>query len=158
VNTLQTEADHAVAIGDSFALGELRLTLKGLTPVEGPNYRATRGTVEVAREGRRTLTLHPEKRRYNAQQAVMTEAAIAVGFLGDVYVSLGEPLEDGRWTVKVWVKPLIDWIWFGCLLMAVGGFTALSDRRYRPAFVRGARSPAPMPGAGPGPLAAGRSG
>ena len=158
VNTLQTEADHAVAIGESFALGERHLTLKGLTPVDGPNYRATRGTVEVAQAGGRTLTLHPEKRRYNAQQAVMTEAAIAVGFLGDVYVSLGEPLEDGRWTVKVWVKPLIDWIWFGCLLMAIGGFTALSDRRYRAAFVRGARSPAALAGAGPDPLTAGRSG
>jgi cytochrome c-type biogenesis protein CcmF len=154
VNTLHSEADHAVRIGERFTLGERTFTLRALTPADGPNYQATRGTVEVVEPGGRTLVLHPEKRRYNVQQSVMTEAAIDVGFLRDVYVSLGEPLADGRWTVKAWVKPLIDWIWAGCLLMAVGGFVALSDRRYRSALVR---SPRPAAGA-VDPLATGRTG
>jgi cytochrome c-type biogenesis protein CcmF len=66
----------------------------------------------------------------------MTEAAIDSGFLGDVYVSLGDPVGDGSWAVRVYDKPFINWIWFGCILMALGGFLALSDRRYR---VRAAR-------------------
>jgi len=75
----------------------------------------------------------------------MTEAAIDSGFTRDVYVSLGELLPDGRWTVKVWIKPFIDWIWVGCFLMALGGFAAIADRRYRTSrrTATAARRPAP---------------
>jgi cytochrome c-type biogenesis protein CcmF len=75
--------------------------------------------------------LLPEKRFYTTTQMVMTEAAIDSGFTRDLYVSLGEQLPDGRWTIKTWVKPFIDWIWAGCFMMAIGGFIAISDRRYR---------------------------
>ena len=61
----------------------------------------------------------------------MTEAAIDPGFTRDLYVSLGDPLEGGAWLVKVQHKPFIDWIWGGCLIMALGGLLAASDRRYR---------------------------
>ena len=61
----------------------------------------------------------------------MTEPAIDTGFIRDLYVALGEPLEDGAWVVRVYHKPFVDWIWFGCLLMAFGGMLAVSDRRYR---------------------------
>ena len=73
----------------------------------------------------------------------MTEAAIASGILGDLYVSLGEPVGDGAWTLRVYHKPFVTWIWGGCLLMALGGFLALSDRRYR---ARSSRAEA-VPGA-----------
>ena len=142
VNTLQTEADEAVAIGQSFTLGERQFTLTGLTPADGPNYRATRGTIEVVEPNGRILTLRPEKRHYLVQDSVMTEAAISIGAFRDVYVSLGEPLPDGRWTLRAWIKPLIDWIWFGCTLMAIGGFVALSDRRYRAAITQRRARPA----------------
>ena len=72
---------------------------------------------------------------FNASGTTMTEAAINTGFLGDRYVSLGEPVTDkgetGAWGVRVYVKPFVDWIWFGCFFMALGGFVAMSDRRYR---------------------------
>jgi cytochrome c-type biogenesis protein CcmF len=63
----------------------------------------------------------------------MTEAAIEPGLLGDLYVSLGEPIpdSDGAWAVRVYVKPFVDWVWAGCVLMALGGIFAISDRRYR---------------------------
>jgi cytochrome c-type biogenesis protein CcmF len=61
----------------------------------------------------------------------MTEAAIDTGFVRDLYVSLGEPVDNNAWGVRVYHKPFVDWIWGGCFLMAVGGFLALSDRRYR---------------------------
>jgi cytochrome c-type biogenesis protein CcmF len=73
----------------------------------------------------------PEKRMYFATQMPMTEAAIDTGFARDLYVSLGEPVDNGAWVVRVYVKPFVDWIWGGCLIMALGGVVALSDRRYR---------------------------
>jgi cytochrome c-type biogenesis protein CcmF len=87
-------------------------------------------------------TLHPEKRVYNAQsQMPMTEAAIASGIFGDLYVSLGEPVGDGAWTMRVYHKPFVTWIWGGCLLMAFGGFCAISDRRYRAGSARATTIP-----------------
>jgi cytochrome c-type biogenesis protein CcmF len=103
--------------------------------VTGPNYRAARGDVAVSREGKELMVLHPEKRIYNAQQMAMTEAAISTGILGDLYVSLGEPVSgdaaEGAWSVRVYHKPFVVWIWGGCIVMALGGLLALSDRRYR---------------------------
>lgn len=80
--------------------------------------------------------MYPEKRLYSVQNQMMTEAAIDSGLLRDLYVSLGEPLEDGAWSVRLYHKPLIDWIWGGCLTMALGGLLAISDRRYRLAWRR----------------------
>jgi cytochrome c-type biogenesis protein CcmF len=75
--------------------------------------------------------LEPEKRVYNASGMAMTEAAIDTGIFRDLYVALGEPLENGAWIVRVYHKPFVDWIWFGCMLMAFGGGLAITDRRYR---------------------------
>ena len=93
------------------------------------------GQIDLIRDGRVVRTLHPEKRIYPTSSMPMTEAAIDVGFLRDIYVSLGEPIDKARvggaWVVRVYFKPFVDWIWGGCLLMALGGLLAISDRRYR---------------------------
>jgi cytochrome c-type biogenesis protein CcmF len=60
----------------------------------------------------------------------MTETAIDTGLFRDLYISLGEPVSGGAWSVRVYYKPFVDWIWGGALLMALGGGLALSDRRY----------------------------
>jgi cytochrome c-type biogenesis protein CcmF len=99
--------------------------------VRGPNYRAARGTFDVSKNGRHVRVLQPEKRVYNASGMAMTEAAIDTGLFGDLYVSLGEPVDGGAWSVRVYHKPFVTWIWFGFLIMAIGGLVALSDRRYR---------------------------
>jgi cytochrome c-type biogenesis protein CcmF len=75
--------------------------------------------------------LLPERRVYTVQEQVMTEAAIESGITGDLYVSIGDPLQGGAWLVKIQHKPFVDWIWGGCLLMALGGLLAATDRRYR---------------------------
>jgi cytochrome c-type biogenesis protein CcmF len=93
----------------------------------------------VTRDGAPVTVMRPERRSYPVQDQTMTEAAINAGLTRDLYVSLGDPLEGGAWLVKVQVKPFIDWIWGGCLLMAIGGLLAASDRRYRMAMP--ARSP-----------------
>ncbi|MFO1306762.1 MAG: heme lyase CcmF/NrfE family subunit [Burkholderiales bacterium] len=107
----------------------------GVVPVNGPNYSGVAGIVEMRKDGKLLDTLRPEKRIYNASGMPMTEAAIDAGMFGDRYVSLGEPVTDkgaeGAWAVRLYIKPFVDWIWLGCFLMALGGFVAMSDRRYR---------------------------
>jgi cytochrome c-type biogenesis protein CcmF len=93
------------------------------------------GSFELTKDGKVLRMLHPEKRDYGPGSMPMTEAAIDASLTRDVYVSLGEPLEadkeNGAWAVRVYFKPFVDWIWGGCLLMALGGLLAASDRRYR---------------------------
>src|SRR5213079_2496887 len=99
-------------------------------------YNALVGTVDVMRDANPLTTLLPEKKRKLPSGKRITRGRTARGFLGDKYVSLGEPVAEnaalnGAWGVRIYVKPFVDWIWFGCLLMALGGFLAVSDRRYR---------------------------
>ena len=127
---LSVEKDIRLAPGEVASHGGVQFHFIGVAATNGPNYRAQSGRFEVL-DGERRLLLVPEKRRYLAGGSVMTEAAIDPGFLKDIYVSLGEPLGDGAWAVRVYVKPFVRWIWFGALLMAFGGVLAVSDKRYR---------------------------
>jgi cytochrome c-type biogenesis protein CcmF len=133
VKGYETERDLRMAPGDKVAIGGYEFTFVGTREVPGPNYSALRGDFEVRREGSPTILrlMHPEKRVYHAAGATMTEADIDTGFTRDLYVSLGEPVENNAWGVRVYHKPFVDWIWGGCFIMALGGFLALSDRRYR---------------------------
>jgi cytochrome c-type biogenesis protein CcmF len=133
VKGYETERDLRMAPGDKVAIGGYEFTFRGIREVPGPNYAAVRGDFEVRREGSPAVvrTMHPEKRVYHAAGQTMTEADIDTGFTRDLYVSLGEPVEGGAWGVRVYYKPFVDWIWAGCFVMALGGFLALSDRRYR---------------------------
>ncbi len=131
VKTYETERDVKMNVGDSTTVNGYVFTFKGVQNIQGPNYEATRGSVEVTRNGKLVVAMNPEKRVYRIQQNPMTEAAIAPGLTGDLYVSLGEEVEGGAWIIRVYVKPFIDWIWGGCLVMALGGFLAVTDRRYR---------------------------
>ena len=143
VKAYEAERDANMKPGDSVALGAYAFRLDGISDVKGPNYVAARATVTVTRAGRPLTVLHPERRVYTVQEQVMTEAAISPGLTGDLYVSLGDPLEAGAWLVKVQHKPFIDWIWGGCLIMALGGVLAASDRRYR--FYEKKRASVPVP-------------
>ena len=132
--------------GDVTHVGGHDFRFIGIRNVNGPNYRAARGEFEVS-QGNRVIRLHPEKRTYVSSTMPMTEAAIDAGFTRDVYVSLGEPLEGQAWAVRVYYKPFVDWIWAGCLLMALGGLCAVSDRRYRLKVKAAAAVPEPEPAA-----------
>ena len=140
VTQFSEERDLRMEVGDSITLNDHGFTLQALTVVEGPNYVADRGVFSVAYKGAAFTTLMPEKRRYVASGQIMTEAAIDAGVLRDLYIALGEPLGDGAWSVRVQHKPFIRWIWFGALLIGVGGLTTSFDRRYR----RARRSEAPQ--------------
>jgi cytochrome c-type biogenesis protein CcmF len=131
VRGFETEKDVRMAVGDTVEVGGYTFALAGLAQVAGPNYESTRGQVRVTRKGREVAVLHPEKRFYQVQRMPMTEAAIDTGFTRDLYVSLGEPVGEGAWVVRIYYKPFVDWIWGGAFLMAIGGVVAVSDRRYR---------------------------
>jgi len=131
VKGYEVEKDVRMKEGDAVELAGYRFTLTDVSPANGPNYKAARATMTVTRDGRPVRTLHPEKRVYTVQEMPMTEAAIDTGALRDLYVSLGDPVEGEAWLIRVHYKPFISWIWAGCLLMALGGFLAASDRRYR---------------------------
>ncbi|MFZ9407166.1 MAG: heme lyase CcmF/NrfE family subunit [Burkholderiaceae bacterium] len=146
VKTLEVEVDSALGPRQSLTVRGYQLTLTDMGEFQGPNYRGVRARIEVRPESGGMFVLEPEKRFYPVTQSVMTEAAIDSGLTRDVYVSLGEQLPDGRWTVRAWVKPFIDWIWAGCFLMALGGFVTMADRRYRAKRTSGAGAGARLTG------------
>lgn len=131
VGAYQEEKDVRMAPGDTVSVGGYQITLVEVRPAQGPNYQATRGIFELGRHGKAEAFLYPEKRNYDSSTMPMTEAAINGGLTRDIYVSLGEPLEGNAWAVRVYYKPFVDWIWIGCLLMALGGLFAVLDKRYR---------------------------
>ena len=131
VKTYEVERDVKMQVGDTTVVRGYTFQFNGVREYQGPNYAAVQGKMDITRNGRAVTTLYPEKRVYRVQQSPMTEAAIAPSLAGDLYVSMGEVLNDGAWIVRVYVKPFVDWIWGGCLLMALGGALAVSDRRYR---------------------------
>ena len=117
--------------GDSLDLAGYEFTFEGVQKVRGPNYLADQAEFNVTKGGEYVATLRPEKRFYSVAQNVMTEADMDPGLLRDVYVALGEKVGDSAWAVRVHVKPFVRWIWLGGLLIALGGFVTLLDKRYR---------------------------
>jgi cytochrome c-type biogenesis protein CcmF len=134
VKSYETEQDAKMKPGDVVTLGSYAFKLEEVTDVKGPNYVAARAKLNVTRDGKPLTVMYPEKRLYTVQNMPMTEASIDPGLTRDLYASLGDPIDGGYWLVKVQVKPFIDWIWGGCLIMALGGFLAAMDRRYRVAM------------------------
>ena len=131
VKNFEHERDVKMEIGDTTEVGGYTFRFDGATQIEGPNYTASRGQLFVTKNGKPITVLHPEKRIYNVQRMPMTEAAINTGLFRDLYASMGEPLDGGAWSIRIYYKPFVDWIWGGALFMALGGAFALSDRRYR---------------------------
>lgn len=131
VGTYDIERDVAMSPGDSTTVRGYKFTYMGAEAVSGPNYQAMRGHLAVTRDGREVSDLYPEKRIYRVQRNPMTEAAIDSRIHGDLYVQMGEVIEGDKWLVRIWVKPFVAWIWFGCLMMGLGGIWAVTDRRYR---------------------------
>ena len=131
VGSLEKQLDVKMQEGQRAELAGYTFTFRGAIDADGPNYDAARGIIDVTRNGRAIATLTPEKRLYWTQGMPMTEASIDIGPFRDVYVSLGEQLQDGAWIVSLYYKPFISWIWLGCTLMGLGGLFAAADRRYR---------------------------
>jgi cytochrome c-type biogenesis protein CcmF len=122
---------RVVQLGDSFPLGAYQVRLDSVDEVKGPNYSSTMAQMTVTRDGALVTVLYPEKRVYPVQSMPTTEAAIDYGFLRDIYLVLGDKQQSGGWAVRSYIEPFANWLWGGCILMALGGALSLSDRRYR---------------------------
>ena len=131
VSQYSDERDLKMAPGDSLEMAGYRFQFEGAKHYEGPNFISDKGSVRIFKDEREIALLHPEKRLYVVQQMPMTEAGIHAGFTRDLYVAMGEPLENGAWAIRVHIKPYIRWIWLGAFLTAFGGLLSAMDRRYR---------------------------
>ncbi|MCG7988700.1 MAG: heme lyase CcmF/NrfE family subunit [Candidatus Thiodiazotropha weberae] len=136
VSNFGEENDVRMSPGDVSEIAGYEFRFDGVKRVPGPNYNAHRGSFQVSLDGEPFITLEPEKRTYFVQTRPMTEASIDWGFTRDLYVSLGEPLGGGDWSLRLYYKPYVRWIWLGGVLMGLGGILAVTDRRYRTAKVR----------------------
>jgi cytochrome c-type biogenesis protein CcmF len=125
------ESDLRLAADETKSIGGLDFRFRGVAHTQGPNYAADQGTIEVSRNGSAVAVLHPQKRQYSGGGMAQTKSDIDPGLFRDVYVALGEPLQDGAWSVRIYVKPFVRWIWLGALFMMLGGLVAATDRRFR---------------------------
>ncbi len=131
VGSFQSESDVRMEVGDTTRLAGYSLHLEQVQEVRGPNYVSARAVLSVSHDGQALTTLTPERRIYTVSRMPMTEVAIDRGVTRDLYVALGTPVSDTAWSVRVHHKPFVNWIWGGCVLMALGGVLAVLDRRYR---------------------------
>lgn len=135
VSSYEHEDDLRMAFGDTHQVAGYTLRFDAVKPERASNYAALVGYLTLSQDGKALSVLKPEKRQYFSSQMPMTEAAIHHTQIKDIYVALGEPIGKdpftGDWLVRIHYKPLVGWIWYGCLLMALGGLIALSDKRYR---------------------------
>ena len=131
VSGFQTESDVRMEVGDTASLAGYQMRLETMSEIAGPNYMAQRATISVSRDGKLINTLTPERRVFNVGHQQMTEVAIDRGITRDLYVALGDPVSPTAWSVRLHHKPFVNWIWIGCVLMALGGAMAVLDRRYR---------------------------
>jgi cytochrome c-type biogenesis protein CcmF len=126
------EKDSRMAPGETLELSGYKFKFQGIKEAQGPNYIAQQGLITVSHDGMADVTLEPQKRVYQVQKMPMTEAAIDAGLFRDLFVAIGEPLGDeGAWSLRIYYKAFIRWIWLGAIFMAVGGLCATCDKRYR---------------------------
>ena len=133
VNTFGIETDRALRPGESIEIGKYQYEMRELRDVQGPNYTAREAVIEIRRNGEFVAEVRPQKRQYLVQKSPMTEAGIDAGLMRDLFVAMGDQIGPDTWSVRVQYKPMIRFIWLGCLVMALGGLIAASDRRYRTA-------------------------
>ena len=132
VQNYSIERDVRLAPGQSYQLEGYDFLFTGVRDKDGPNYDGYIADFEITKQGKYVNTLHAEKRFYSTAKSMMTEAAIDRGVTRDLYIAMGERLDDNKsWAVRIYYKPFVRWIWAGSLIMAIGGIVAISDRRYR---------------------------
>ena len=117
--------------GQTVELGQYEFLFEGTEHLSGPNFEAERATFQVLRDGAFVRELHPEKRVYTASRTPSTEMAIDAGFTRDLFITLGEERDSGAWSMSLYIKPFVRWVWLGAILMAMGAIVAVTDKRYR---------------------------
>ncbi len=136
VSYYELERDIRMDVGETVSLGGYDFTFTDVKRADGPNYNADAGVFDVYKNGEKVVRLEPEKRLYTVQRMPMTEAAIHSTITRDVFIAMGEPLDNGAWAIRIYIKPFVIWLWAGAVVMALGGVLSISDKRYRIAKVK----------------------
>jgi cytochrome c-type biogenesis protein CcmF len=131
VQSYRIEKDFALKPGQSVELQGYKFTFDGLEQIAGPNYDAVQSHFTITEGDRVVAKLNPQKRIYRVRTMPMTEAGIEVDWNRDLFVAMGEDLGEGAWSLRLQYKPMVRFIWFGALVMSIGGLIAITDRRYR---------------------------
>jgi cytochrome c-type biogenesis protein CcmF len=131
VSNFSVEKALKMSPGETASLSGYDFKFAQVGEIQGPNYIAQVGVFEITKNGENVATLNAEKRQYKVKGSMMTEAAIDAGLFRDIYVSMGEPLADGAWAMRLQVKAFMRWVWLGAIFMAFGGSLAILDKRYR---------------------------
>ena len=131
VSSYESETNVKMSLHEKVEISGYHIEFNGIKQVEGPNYSAEQGQINVYNGDDFVALLQPERRAYRVQSMGMTEAGIDGGLFRDIYVALGDPLEGDAWAIRVHYKPFVRWIWLGALFMAFGGVLAMMDKRYR---------------------------
>ena len=131
-SAFNVETDMSMRSGQTLEVADHSFELRELRQVEGPNYSAVEGVIEIRRDGEFVAEVRPQKRQYLVQKNWMTEAGIDVQWNKDLFIALGDQLGNNTWSVRIQYKPMIRFIWFGAIVMALGGLIAVTDRRYPP--------------------------
>jgi cytochrome c-type biogenesis protein CcmF len=145
VESYKIEKDVALKPGASFVIAGYDFRFLNAVDVRGPNYDAVEALVSVTRDGKPVAILRPQKRHFWVQQTDNSQAAISVNWARDLFVAMGNPLGDNAWSMRIQYKPLVRYIWLGALVMAIGGFIAATDRRYRARVPVSAKATAAAP-------------
>ncbi|MCA0912150.1 MULTISPECIES: heme lyase CcmF/NrfE family subunit [Marinobacter] len=131
VSNYGIERDVRMQPGDRAMVGDYEIVFTDIGERRGPNFTAQYGSFNVYLDGELVTDLHPEKRQYPVGMSVMTEADIDAGLFRDIFVAIGERISGDAWAIRLQYKPLVRWLWLGSLVMAIGGFLAIADKRYR---------------------------
>ena len=131
VSGFDEEKDLRMSAGSKSSLAGYEIRFNQVSEITGPNYVAAQGNISVFKDDKLVTMMYPQKRKYDSSQMLMTEAAIYNSFVGDLYISMAEPVSPSEWGIKIQFKPFINYIWLGCFLMALGGIFAVSDKKYR---------------------------
>ena len=144
VESFTLERDVALGVGQQTTVGNYEFRFQGVKAIEGANYNGVEGTVVVTRHGVPISVVYPQKRQYWVQRQVTTEASIEMHRGSNVFVALGDDLGAGKWSVRFQIRPLVNFLWLGAFIMALGGGIAATDKRYR--IAKEATAPVAAPG------------
>ncbi|MFT5879604.1 MAG: cytochrome c-type biogenesis protein CcmF [Moritella sp.] len=125
------ERDLRMVPGDQVVFADYLFEFDRIGEANGANYKGYKAVFNISKNGKFETQLRAEKRNYFVQRSMMTEAAIDWGVTRDLYIALGEQLEDNSWAIRIYYEPFIRFIWWGALVMSIGGLLAISDKRYR---------------------------
>ncbi|MBT7543069.1 MAG: heme lyase CcmF/NrfE family subunit [Gammaproteobacteria bacterium] len=116
-----TQNELVMNFGDKVNIKNISIKFSGVKNIVSKNYISQTGIFDYYEDKNYVLSFFPEKRSYNIQKNVMTEAAISSNLFRDIYIALGDKLSENSWVVRIYYKPFIQLLWYGAALMILGG-------------------------------------